>query len=174
MAHMEIKDIQILVELVAKSGIHELELERAGMRIRIVGLVAPAAAPAGPTTQVVMAGPSMGQMAQMPQMGFPTSASLAPASAAAEGADAAQNAIVEDKLHKVLSPIVGTFFQAASPTAEPFVKLGDRVKKGQVICIVEAMKVMNEIESDADGEVVKILANDGQPVEYNQPLFAIK
>jgi acetyl-CoA carboxylase biotin carboxyl carrier protein len=83
-------------------------------------------------------------------------------------------ALVEDKLHKVLSPIVGTFFAAASPTAEPFVKLGDKVKKGQVLCIVEAMKVMNEIESDVDGEVVKILADDGQPVEYNQPLFAIK
>ena len=169
---MEIKDIQTLVELVAKSGIHELELERAGMRVRIVGLAAPTAAPDGPTTQVVMAGPAM---APMPQMSFPTAAAPAVAPPAeGSGADANQSAIVEDKLHKVLSPIVGTFYAAASPTAEPFVKLGDRVKKGQIICIVEAMKVMNEIESDADGEVVKILASDGQPVEYNQALFAIK
>ncbi len=170
---MELKDIQSLVELVAKSGIHELELERAGMKIRIVGQAAPAAPPAAPTTQVVMAAPAM------PAMSFPTApvAAALPAAApaaSAEGADAAQSAMIEEKLHKVASPIVGTFYAAASPTAEPFVKLGDRVRKGQVICIVEAMKVMNEIESDADGEVVKILVSDGTPVEYNQPLIALK
>ena len=165
---MDIKEIQTLVDLVAKSGIHELELERSGMKIRIVGQAAHPAPSTGPTTQVVMAAP-----APMPQMSFPA-AGAAPPAAPAAGADAAQLALVEDKLHKVLSPIVGTFFMAASPTAEPFVKLGDKVKKGQVLCIVEAMKVMNEIESDLDGEVVKILADDGQPVEYNQPLFAIK
>ena len=166
---MDIKEIQTLVDLVAKSGIHELELERSGMKIRIVGQAAHPAPSTGPHTQVVMAAPS--PMQPMPQMSFPTAAGPA---APAAGADAAQLALVEDKLHKVLSPIVGTFFMAASPTAEPFVKLGDKVKKGQVLCIVEAMKVMNEIESDMDGELVKILADDGQPVEYNQPLFAIK
>ena len=168
---MELKDIQTLVELVATSGIHELELERAGMKVRIVGMAAPAAAPAGPTTQVVMAAPAMHQV---PSMAFPTAAQAAPAAAAGEGADAVQAAVIEEKLHKILSPIVGTYYMAASPTAEPFVKLGDRVRKGQVICIVEAMKVMNEIEADADGEVVKILVSDGQPVEYNQPLLAIR
>jgi acetyl-CoA carboxylase biotin carboxyl carrier protein len=168
---MDIKEIQTLVELVAKSGIHELELERSGMKIRIVGQADHPAPATGPHTQVVMAAPA--PLQQMPQMSFPTPAGAAPAAPAAS-ADAAQMALVEDKLHKVLSPIVGTYFAAASPTAEPFVKLGDKVKKGQVLCIVEAMKVMNEIESDVDGEVVKILAEDGQPVEYNQPLFAIK
>ncbi len=168
---MDIKEIQTLVDLVAKSGIHELELERAGMKIRIVGQADHPAPSTGPHTQVVMAAPAALQpLPAMPQMSFPTAAGAAPAASA----DAAQLALVEDKLHKVLSPIVGTFFLAASPTAEPFVKLGDKVKKGQVLCIVEAMKVMNEIESDMDGEVVKILADDGQPVEYNQPLFAIK
>jgi acetyl-CoA carboxylase biotin carboxyl carrier protein len=165
---MDIKEIKTLVELVASSGIHELELERSGNRIRIVGQAAHPAPSTGPTTQVVMAAP-----APMPQMSFPTPAGNA-AAAPAASADAAQSALIEEKLHKVLSPIVGTFFMAASPTAEPFVKLGDKVKKGQVLCIVEAMKVMNEIESDMDGEVVKMLAEDGQPVEYNQPLFAIK
>lgn len=168
---MELKDIQTLVELVAKSGIHELELERAGMKVRIVGMAAPAAPAAGPTTQVVMAAPAMHQV---PAMAFPTGASAPAAPAAGEGADAVQAAVIEEKLHKILSPIVGTYYQAASPTAEPFVKLGDRVRKGQVICIVEAMKVMNEIEADADGEVVKMLVSDGQPVEYNQPLLAIR
>jgi len=74
----------------------------------------------------------------------------------------------------VKSPIVGTFYDAPSPDAEAFVKLGDRVSNGQVLCIVEAMKLMNEIESDAAGEIVKIYVKAGQPVEYGQPLFAIK
>jgi acetyl-CoA carboxylase biotin carboxyl carrier protein len=76
--------------------------------------------------------------------------------------------------HIVKSPIVGTFYDAPSPDAEPFVKLGDRVKNGQVLCIVEAMKLMNEIESDAAGEIVKMYVKPGQPVEYGQALFAIR
>jgi len=76
--------------------------------------------------------------------------------------------------HIVNSPIVGTFYASPSPDAEPFVKVGDRVEAGKVLCIVEAMKLMNEIESDAAGEIVKVFAKAGQPVEYGQPLFAIK
>jgi len=77
------------------------------------------------------------------------------------------------KYHEIRSPIVGTFYRAPAPGAEPYVKEGDKIKKGQVLCIVEAMKVMNEIESDISGTVVEILAENGQPVEYNQPLFLI-
>lgn len=77
-------------------------------------------------------------------------------------------------LHTVISPIVGTFYSAASPESEPFVQVGSRVTKGQTLCIVEAMKLMNEIESDADGTIEKILLQNGQPVEFNQPLFVIK
>ncbi len=80
----------------------------------------------------------------------------------------------EEKLHEVKSPIVGTFYESPSPGAPPFVKVGDRVEVGQVLCIVEAMKLMNEIESDVAGEVVKRIASSGQPVEYGQPLFAIR
>lgn len=76
--------------------------------------------------------------------------------------------------HVVSSPMVGTFYESASPTAEPFVKVGDKVKKGQVLCIVEAMKLMNEIESDADGEIVEVCAKNGKMVEYNAPLFKLK
>jgi acetyl-CoA carboxylase biotin carboxyl carrier protein len=80
----------------------------------------------------------------------------------------------EEELHSVKSPIVGTFYEAPGPGALPFVKPGDQVAAGQVLCIIEAMKLMNEIESDASGEVVKVLVNNGQPVEYGQPLFAIR
>ena len=76
--------------------------------------------------------------------------------------------------HVVSSPMVGTFYESASPTADPFVKVGDKVKKGQVLCIVEAMKLMNEIESDADGEVVEICTKNGEMVEYGAPLFKLK
>ncbi|HHF53133.1 MAG TPA: acetyl-CoA carboxylase biotin carboxyl carrier protein [candidate division WOR-3 bacterium] len=78
------------------------------------------------------------------------------------------------KYHEIRSPIVGTFYRAPAPGAEPYVKEGDKIRKGQVLCIVEAMKVMNEIESDVSGTVVKILVENGQPVEYNQPLFLIE
>jgi acetyl-CoA carboxylase biotin carboxyl carrier protein len=77
-------------------------------------------------------------------------------------------------LHMVKSPIVGTFYEAPAPGAPPFVRPGDSVQAGQVLCIIEAMKLMNEIESDASGEIVKVLASNGQPVEYGQPLFAVR
>ena len=80
----------------------------------------------------------------------------------------------DDGLHEVLSPMVGTFYQAASPEADPFVSEGDRIESGQTLCIIEAMKIMNEIPADVQGEVVEILVGDGQPVEYNQALFKIR
>jgi acetyl-CoA carboxylase biotin carboxyl carrier protein len=99
----------------------------------------------------------------------PTAAASARASAAAALADE-----LEEKLHEVKSPIVGTFYESPSPGAPSFVKIGDQVEVGQVLCIVEAMKLMNEIESDVAGEVVRRIASSGQPVEYGQPLFAIR
>jgi acetyl-CoA carboxylase biotin carboxyl carrier protein len=95
-----------------------------------------------------------------------------PGSAAAQEAPAAP--VEEEKLHIVKSPIVGTFYESSSPGAPSFIKIGDTVENGQVLCIVEAMKLMNEIESDAAGEVVKRLVTNGQPVEYGQPLFALR
>jgi len=104
------------------------------------------------------------------------SAPVAPVAAAAPvAATAAAPAVeAEEKLHEVKSPIVGTFYESPSPGAPAFVKIGDQVEVGQVLCIVEAMKLMNEIESDMAGEVVKRIAASGQPVEYGQALFAIK
>ncbi len=98
----------------------------------------------------------------------------APVAAAPPSAAAQLAAELEEKLHEVKSPIVGTFYESPSPGAPPFVKVGDQVEVGQVLCIVEAMKLMNEIESDVAGEVVRRIASSGQPVEYGQPLFAIR
>jgi acetyl-CoA carboxylase biotin carboxyl carrier protein len=93
---------------------------------------------------------------------------------AANNSAAAPAAAPGETLHEVKSPIVGTFYEAPAPGAPPFVRPGDSVNAGQVLCIIEAMKLMNEIESDASGEVVKMLVSNGQPVEYGQPLFAIR
>jgi acetyl-CoA carboxylase biotin carboxyl carrier protein len=79
-----------------------------------------------------------------------------------------------EELHIIKSPIVGTFYAAASPEAQPFVKVGDAVQEGKVVCIVEAMKLMNEIEADVSGDIVRVLVENGQPVEYGQPLFAVR
>lgn len=82
--------------------------------------------------------------------------------------------VTSSKLHEIKSPIVGTFYRAPSPDAEPYVQVGDSISKGTILCIVEAMKLMNEIESDVDGKIVKILVENGTPVEYNQPLFLVE
>lgn len=104
----------------------------------------------------------------------PVPAHSAPEPPATPAAPPAPAAATESQDHVVKSPIVGTFYSSPSPEAEVFVKVGDRVNKGQVVCIVEAMKLMNEIEADVSGEIVKIMAENGQPVEYGQALFAIR
>ncbi len=111
----------------------------------------------------------------MPTIGDDSSSSPSAAAAGAPPAAAAAPAEPEgEPLHLLKSPIVGTFYAAPSPEADPYVRVGDRVKKGQVLCIVEAMKLMNEIESDADGEVVEIHPRNAQPVEFGESLFSIR
>jgi acetyl-CoA carboxylase biotin carboxyl carrier protein len=149
---MNQKEIRELIEFLIEKDVAEFELERGDVKLRI------------------RRGPVAGQTA-MP------SASQVPAYSApgASLAQALPAAVAEEKgLHTLKSPIVGTFYEAPSPGAPPFVKPGDRVKQGQTVCIVEAMKLMNEIECDAAGEVVKVLVGNGQPVEYGQPLFSIR
>ena len=150
------EQIKELIELVAKQNLHELEVERSGFRLRIGGKIpiaaaGPVAAPASP----VLISPA------------------APPSAAAPVPVAPPPAVGES-LHLVTSPIVGTFYSAPSPDADPFVRVGDRVRKGQVLCIVEAMKLMNEIESDLSGEIVEIFPKNAQPVEFGEQLFAVR
>ncbi len=154
----KLDELRELVEFLKANEISEFDMEREDLKVRIK--FAGAAVPAG--------GFDMGQLSRLM-----ASAPAAPA-AAPVAAAASTPAVVEEALHEVRSPIVGTFYESPSPGAPAFVKVGDQVEVGQVLCIVEAMKLMNEIEADVAGEVVKRVAASGQPVEYGQPLFAIR
>lgn len=152
---MNQKEIKELIEFLIEKDVAEFELERGDVKVRIK------------RAQVVTAAPAIGHSS--------SAASVSGAAGHATHAVSAPTAPVEEPgLHMVKSPIVGTFYESPSPGAAPFVKPGDQVSLGQVLCIVEAMKLMNEIESDMAGEVVKMLVSNGQPVEYGQPLFAIR
>ena len=158
---LSFEQIKELIELVAKHRLHGLELERSGFKLSISGeSVAPA-----PARTVAEAAPA----AAAPS----GAASVAASVTAAAPAPAAAEAAPVDS-HVIKSPIVGTFYASPSPDAEPFVRVGDRVRVGQVLCIVEAMKLMNEIESDVAGTVLTIYPRNAQPVEYGEPLFAIR
>jgi acetyl-CoA carboxylase biotin carboxyl carrier protein len=151
-----------LVDFLKANGIAEFDMEQDDLKVRIKFAGEPAA-PAG--------GFDMAQLSRL----MASAPAAAPVAAAAGTSAAAELAAeLEEKLHEVKSPIVGTFYESPSPGAPAFVKIGDQVEVGQVLCIVEAMKLMNEIESDVAGEVVKRIASSGQPVEYGQPLFAIR
>ncbi len=151
---MNIEQIRELIQAVCDSGITELELERTGVKIRI-RKEAPSSQAGSPSVTVESSVVGIG-----------------PEQPAAAGAEAPAGA--EPDLHVIRSPMVGTFYRSAKPDADPFVQVADRVRSGQILCIVEAMKLMNEIPSDADGEVAEIYVNNGEPVEYNQALFGIR
>ena len=155
----KLEELRELVDFLKANGIAEFDMERADLKVRIK--FAGAAAGIDP-------GQLAGLLASAGGGGNIPGASAAPAAA-----PVTEPAPVE-KLHEVKSPIVGTFYDSPSPGAPMFVKVGDEVEMGQVLCIVEAMKLMNEIESDIAGEIVKRIASTGQPVEYGQPLFAIR
>jgi acetyl-CoA carboxylase biotin carboxyl carrier protein len=160
----KLNELRELVEFLKANEIAEFDMEQDDLKVRIKFAGEPAVAPAG--------GFDMAQLSRL-MASAPASAPVAAAAPVAVTA-AAPAAEVEEKLHEVKSPIVGTFYESPSPGAPAFVKVGDQVEVGQVLCIVEAMKLMNEIEADVAGEVVKRIASSGQPVEYGQPLFAIK
>ena len=154
----KLEELRELVDFLKANGIAEFDMERADLKVRIK--FAGAAAGIDP-------GQLAGLLASAGGGGNIPGASAAPAAAVTEAAPV-------EKLHEVKSPIVGTFYDSPSPGAPMFVKVGDEVEVGQVLCIVEAMKLMNEIESDVAGEIVKRIVSTGQPVEYGQPLFAIR
>ena len=154
---MNQRELKDLIEFLIEKDITEFELERGDVKVRIRRGGEAAAAPA-PHYVPVAAAPAPGAVPAAG--GAPSAAPAAP--------------VEEAGLHTVKSPIVGTFYESPSPGSPPFVKVGDAVEAGQVLCIIEAMKLMNEIESDVAGEVVKRLASNGQPVEYGQALFVIK
>jgi acetyl-CoA carboxylase biotin carboxyl carrier protein len=152
------KELRELIEIISRSNFSSFELEREGFKLKLVkedGVMT--AAPAAP--------PPVASPAARPE----------PPKMTAGGAPAASSeSPPEEGLVEVVSPIVGTFYEAPSPGANAFVKVGDRVSKGQVLCIVEAMKLMNEIESEIDAEVVEIVASNGQPVEFGEMLFRLR
>ena len=158
---MDLRKLKTLIDLVSESGISELEVTEGEGKVRIVKNAAP----------VYMQAPQQympqGQMQPAPQFGPPGEAGAAPAATPAAAVAAAPQG------HVVTSPMVGSFYRSPSPGAEPFVQVGDTVKEGQTICIIEAMKLLNEIESDKSGVVKEILVENGQAVEYGQPLFVI-
>lgn len=162
---MDLRKLKTLIELVQESGIAELEVTEGEEKVRITRTVAN-------TIQPMMhyAAP---MMAQMPQPGMGTQ-QTAPMSAAAPAAAAVAPAPVEPEGHAVKSPMVGTFYRSAAPGAKPFVDVGSTVSVGDTICIIEAMKLMNEIECDKAGVIKAILVESGQAVEYGQPMFMIE
>lgn len=152
---MDLRKVKALIDLVEKSGIAELEIAEGEERVRITRHGAPGA----PAMAVAAAPPAM-----LP---------VTPAQPPAAGDGPAAAAAAEPDGHAINSPMVGTFYRAASPGAKPFVEVGQTVSAGDTLCIIEAMKLLNEIESDKAGVVKAILVENGQPVEYGEPLFVI-
>lgn len=165
-ASVNMDELRELIAILRDNGLAELELENEGFRVRLrrdSGSVESAQVVAAP------------QPAPAPVPDKPPAPAAAPSSGPAHpGTHASTEASQDQDLHIIPSPIVGTFYRSPSPTAEPFVKIGSNVEPETVVCIIEAMKLMNEIQAEAAGEVVKIYVENGQPVEYGQPLFGIK
>jgi len=151
---MDLRKLKTLIDLVESSGIAELEIQEGEERVRITRALA-------------------GGGGHTPTQTIPVTLAAAPAPASPATAPAEAPAVTEPEGHFVKSPMVGTFYRAASPGAKPFVEVGDNVQAGDTLCIIEAMKLMNEIESDKGGVVKQILVENGQPVEFGQPLVVI-
>ena len=165
---LSFEQIKELVELVARHRLGGLELERSGFKLSISAQpAADGAAPGDASLAAARAAAAPGSAAAPAAAPAPAAPSPAPPPAALPGGPPAGS-------HVLTSPIVGTFYAAPAPDAEPFVRVGDRVREGQVLCIVEAMKLMNEIESDTDGTIVEVYPRNAQPVEFGEPLFAIR
>jgi acetyl-CoA carboxylase biotin carboxyl carrier protein len=157
---MNLKELKELIEFLKEQEIAEFELERGDVKVRIKRGVPVSAAPAVNQTPIPV---------------LPVHVPASHAESTSSAVSSPRPGTAEDEgLHIVKSPIVGTFYESPSPGSPPFVKPGDPIETGQVLCIIEAMKLMNEIEADVTGELVKRLVNNGQPVEYGQPLFSIR
>ncbi|MGV3631215.1 MAG: acetyl-CoA carboxylase biotin carboxyl carrier protein [Bacteroidota bacterium] len=156
---MNLNEIQDLIKFVSKSGVSEVEIERKDFKIIIKAEKAKA-------EQIIV-------QANAPQMVQAAPAPVAAAPAPAAAAPAAPAASEDSKLVTIKSPMIGTFYRSSSPDKDAFVQVGDNVQKGSPVCIIEAMKLFNEIESEISGKIVKVLVDDASPVEYDQPLFLV-
>ncbi|MBW3565220.1 MAG: acetyl-CoA carboxylase biotin carboxyl carrier protein [Acidobacteria bacterium] len=161
MALLSYQEILQLIDKISEKGMTLVEIETGGVRIRIERS---SPEPRGEATIAPMAA-----TATSPAMAAPM-----PSSGTGETDQSAQEAGDDESWHVITSPIVGTFYRSANPESEPLVKQGDRVTRGAVLCIIEAMKLFNEIESDSDGVIEKIYPENGQPIEYGEKLFALR
>ena len=158
---MDLRKLKTLIDLVSESNISELEITEAEGKVRIVK-----GGPAGTAAAPLMYAPAPAPVIAPAPTVAEATAALAAATAAEGPAEPAGKVIK--------SPMVGTFYRSASPGAKPFVELGDSIKPGQPVCIIEAMKIMNEIEADCEGKVVRLLCDNGEAVEFGQPLFIVE
>ncbi|HEY1024198.1 MAG TPA: acetyl-CoA carboxylase biotin carboxyl carrier protein [Sphingobacteriaceae bacterium] len=159
---MDIKQIQELIKFVSKSGVNEVSIEQENFKITIKTNQAP--------TYVTASLPTALPSAAAPQPVSPVAAAPQQAAPAASSAPVADTS----NLITIKSPMIGTFYRSSSPDKPVFVNVGDEIKAGQVVCIIEAMKLFNEIESEISGRIVKVLVDNAQPVEYDQPLFLVE
>jgi acetyl-CoA carboxylase biotin carboxyl carrier protein len=167
---MELKEIQDLIKFVAKSGVSEVELESKGFKI-VIKTGGGQENVRHEQTYIAAPMPMMAPPVQMPS----AVSSPAPTAEAPKAAPAAAPAVADtSNLITIKSPMIGTFYRSAGPDKPSFVNIGDEVKSGKVLCIIEAMKLFNEIECEHTGTIVKVLVDDGSPVEYDQPLFLIQ
>jgi acetyl-CoA carboxylase biotin carboxyl carrier protein len=172
---MNLKEIRELIDLVSEKGFAEFEIERKGFRLRICRFKEPLPAGIQSATPVIVSSAASVPFELPPgNTGTPSEVSGSESAANQAASTAAESAKPEQPLHVIKSPIVGTFYRSPSPTADVFVSVGDQVEPDSVVCIIEAMKLMNEIQAEVSGEVVKVFVENGQPVEYGQPLFGIR
>ncbi len=160
---MDIRKIKKLIELLEESGIAEIEIKEGEEAVRISRMPPPNTVPSYPQFMHMQGLP----MAVSPQLEAPAKAAAAPAVEAAA-------AKPKPNEHVITAPMVGTFYASPSPGATPFVEIGDEIKVGQVLCIIEAMKMMNQIEADKSGRITSVMAHNGDPVEFGQPLFVVE
>lgn len=166
---MDLKVIKNLLNLISESDVNEVSIEEGNFKIKVKKQPDVINKESGGTPMYM---PFPGAEMQMPQQ--PQQPQPAAAQQPAQKESSEQQEAAPANTQTIKSPIVGTFYEAPSPDSDPYVKVGDMVSKGETLCIVEAMKIMNEIESEVSGKVVKILVDNGQPVEYDQPLFEIE
>jgi acetyl-CoA carboxylase biotin carboxyl carrier protein len=163
-------ELRDLFALFTEHGLTEFEIEREGFRVHLGRDLAPQIFSAQATT----AAQTASAQTSAPPVSSGTQSAATPAAETSGARQEVEQAPVEESLHIIVSPIVGTFYRAPSPTTEPFVRLGSHVNSDTVVCIIEAMKLMNEIQAETSGEIAKIYVENGQPVEFGQPLFGVK
>jgi acetyl-CoA carboxylase biotin carboxyl carrier protein len=166
---MEVRELKTLLALMQDFGLVELEIEDKKGKVRLVRAGVAGSATAPPPAAVAVA-PNAARAFEL----RPKTEVSKPAAGSGNGARGSEPPAIAENQKLIASPMVGTFYRAASPDSDPFVEEGDSVRKGQALCIIEAMKMMNEIEADAGGRIVRILCENGQPIEYGQPLMVLE